>query len=597
MSAIESLAEGIHAVDEILAEDILEPDPARSFETSRPRVAFLRSVVERDVVAVLRDALFEAQGNELLPQIERRVMRLFENIAGLLAASGDNDGARKLLGKVATAIGDEGKRSRLDAAAAELPALAHLAHARWLVAHGKGAAKKALRRARRAAQNPALLEAIRETEKEGLPLTSAPTLFTLNGIGMRLYGRRDEREDGSYVATHCICFVFVPVLPFAAYRVVDARDRGYLFLRKVPLGPIARLWLALGLVAAFGSVGYGAIQSRLNSPEHKARVALEQAQTSEKAGDLEGALAQYRGAINDFGPTVPMNDAAESIARIVSTTTVESPVTPASVDAIERVLNAYFELPENARRGGAADLLSSKLSHWADELGDGDAAHADTALAVLDLATEVQKDAGKDGREIHEKQAKLRRGLADRMRAERPLGALRHEVMLGDDASLDAAKQIIDGFGEAPSLWIEAEGELLLYQEAAQKRGRLADAASVKTELAKRRLSFAENEKLIETRDEKALAAALKERPAHQEIAVALASAALSRGDLKAAITMLSALGKPGLLTAEAQETLAQAKLAAGKTKPRTGSSRRSSRSDCQVSKRRSALMAPRVRR
>jgi hypothetical protein len=55
------------------------------------------------------------------------------------------------------------------------------------------------------------------------PIRSVPSLFTVNGIGLTIYGARDrDAETDSYVKTHCFCFVFLPVFSLGAYRVIAA---------------------------------------------------------------------------------------------------------------------------------------------------------------------------------------------------------------------------------------------------------------------------------------------------------------------------------------------------------------------------------------
>jgi Skp family chaperone for outer membrane proteins len=87
------------------------------------------------------------------------------------------------------------------------------------------------------------------------PIDRAPTMSTVNGIGTRLYGKRDyDPESQTYVATLYFTFVFVPILPLSAYRVRYAGGNRYQFLGRVPLkwtaflGPaIAALVIALFL--------------------------------------------------------------------------------------------------------------------------------------------------------------------------------------------------------------------------------------------------------------------------------------------------------------------------------------------------------------
>jgi hypothetical protein len=75
------------------------------------------------------------------------------------------------------------------------------------------------------------------------PLQRAPALFRVNGCGVGLYGESDkDPEDGTYVATYCLSFLFIPVLPLAQYVVRNAGGRSYNFFGKVPLSGAARLW-------------------------------------------------------------------------------------------------------------------------------------------------------------------------------------------------------------------------------------------------------------------------------------------------------------------------------------------------------------------
>lgn len=44
--------------------------------------------------------------------------------------------------------------------------------------------------------------------------------FSLNGCGTKYYGSRDVAEDGSYITTLWITFVWVPIIPLASYRIL-----------------------------------------------------------------------------------------------------------------------------------------------------------------------------------------------------------------------------------------------------------------------------------------------------------------------------------------------------------------------------------------
>jgi len=89
---------------------------------------------------------------------------------------------------------------------------------------------------------------------EGVDTTkNSPSLYTLNGIGATFYGKRDyDSVTNSYVTNHFFTIFFIPVLPIGAYRVIDAGERSYKILGKVPLSNFTiwyrRIVVVLGCV-------------------------------------------------------------------------------------------------------------------------------------------------------------------------------------------------------------------------------------------------------------------------------------------------------------------------------------------------------------
>jgi hypothetical protein len=80
-----------------------------------------------------------------------------------------------------------------------------------------------------------------------MPIRSAPSLMTVNGVGARGYGHGDpDHEDGTYILTHYVVFAFIPLFPIRQYLVHDAESSGHSrawsFIGKVPLGPFAFFW-------------------------------------------------------------------------------------------------------------------------------------------------------------------------------------------------------------------------------------------------------------------------------------------------------------------------------------------------------------------
>lgn len=44
-------------------------------------------------------------------------------------------------------------------------------------------------------------------------------MYSLNGIGTKLYGKKDVETDGSYIATKWFIFFLVPIVPLGSFRV------------------------------------------------------------------------------------------------------------------------------------------------------------------------------------------------------------------------------------------------------------------------------------------------------------------------------------------------------------------------------------------
>lgn len=82
----------------------------------------------------------------------------------------------------------------------------------------------------------------------GAPVSSAPSLSTVNGFGFRLYGQSDlDPETGSYSANHYFTALFIPVFPVGRYRVISSGSNGYRFLGKLPFRNSEKWHLGIGL--------------------------------------------------------------------------------------------------------------------------------------------------------------------------------------------------------------------------------------------------------------------------------------------------------------------------------------------------------------
>jgi tetratricopeptide (TPR) repeat protein len=91
---------------------------------------------------------------------------------------------------------------------------------------------------------------------------NTPALGRVNGIGAAFYGKRDyDPATNSYVTTQFFTFLFVPVIPIAAYRVVSLGGNSYRIFGKVPLSKLAVRYRWLVLAAVGVLVIYSMIQS------------------------------------------------------------------------------------------------------------------------------------------------------------------------------------------------------------------------------------------------------------------------------------------------------------------------------------------------
>ena len=83
------------------------------------------------------------------------------------------------------------------------------------------------------------------------PISSAPSLRTINGMGLTLYGSTDhDSETGSYLSTYYFVILAIPIFPICRYRVIPTNG-GYRFLGKAPLRTFDKWHMALviGIIA------------------------------------------------------------------------------------------------------------------------------------------------------------------------------------------------------------------------------------------------------------------------------------------------------------------------------------------------------------
>ncbi len=147
---------------------------------------------------------------------------------------------------------------------------------------------------------------------------SPPTMWTLNGCGTMLYGRRDvDPTNQSYVKTLFFTLVFFPVFAISAYRVIDAPGRGWYFQGKTRLSGLARNWNYLMLTAIATFAGVVSWQSHINSPTYLAQQKLEQAAALEAKGVTSAAAKLYIRLLKEDPPEAEGAEARQKLLQLI----------------------------------------------------------------------------------------------------------------------------------------------------------------------------------------------------------------------------------------------------------------------------------------
>lgn len=82
------------------------------------------------------------------------------------------------------------------------------------------------------------------------PIEAAPSLYTINGCGVTLYGNTDaDPETGSYMATYYFVLIFIPIFPICRYRVISTGGSSYRFLGKGKLRTFDKWHIAISIFA------------------------------------------------------------------------------------------------------------------------------------------------------------------------------------------------------------------------------------------------------------------------------------------------------------------------------------------------------------
>lgn len=120
---------------------------------------------------------------------------------------------------------------------------------------------------------------------------------SVNGIGTTYYGKRDFEENGSYITTEWVIFLYLPIVPVASFRVVplpifDPLAAREYYVKKVSLHPL-QVWkwhLLLGVITGFLGISYVSLKQPTISQVASADTTLSREKEKSKALSSDGKV-------------------------------------------------------------------------------------------------------------------------------------------------------------------------------------------------------------------------------------------------------------------------------------------------------------------
>ncbi len=163
----------------------------------------------------------------------------------------------------------------------------------------------------------------------------APTLVSINGIGLTIYGARDhDAESATFVKTRCLAIFFVPIFALDAFRVSKA-VHGWYFLGKEPLSAVAKTWNAMLALLIVAAIAVPQWEAYTTSPDYLAKQELDRAQTELAEGKLTQATHHF--ATVAEGGTESAPNAQTALSEIVTQRLRQAPVDDA-IDALATIV-------------------------------------------------------------------------------------------------------------------------------------------------------------------------------------------------------------------------------------------------------------------
>jgi len=209
-----------------------------------------------------------------------------------------------------------------------------------------------------------------------IPIQSPPALWRLNGFGSGMYGRRDfDEETGSYIKTCYISALWIPIVPVAAYRVVDA-DEGWYFLGRVPVSNGARLWAVAVVLLTLSLI----LRVDWNVPSSPRKVGVPTPMERAAEHQREGRLVEAARIYADLARREDRksNSAATGFRQVIEEAASRSTAQEAA--RVFRVVAPYYDAVQS---DCIAPVLLQRIEQAADRVAPSD---PEGALELLRIA-------------------------------------------------------------------------------------------------------------------------------------------------------------------------------------------------------------------
>jgi tetratricopeptide (TPR) repeat protein len=199
--------------------------------------------------------------------------------------------------------------------------------------------------------------------------------------------------------------------------------------------------------------------------------------------------------------------------------------------------------------------MVERLETCAREIGEATIESMRAGLVVVEMAHGIASPEARP--RLSQRRMQMRRTLADGLAVERPLDAFfQHRELAGDSAARASARKILDGFGDASALWVDAAPEIRAWLGVGPRAA--GEAAEILSRLEQAQKAEADFVEVARAGSEQDLTRALAAHPGSHTLRVALAARRRAEGDAGGCLRILDALGVAGRLPSPGRRLLGQ---------------------------------------